>query len=830
MNLNGLTSAQVANKIKQGKQNITTKKSNNTIGRIILRNTLTIFNLVNLILAIMVILVGSYKNVFFVIIAIANTLISIINEIRAKKTVDKMRLLSEQQPTVIRDGKPRQISGSDIVEGDLIIYSLGDQALVDSKIEQGNVEVNEAFITGEQENIAKHNGDKLTSGSFIVSGTCKATVTAVGAKNFINKLEQNAHTIKTANSKLFTIMNNIVKYISFTLIPIGALLLWARFRIPDTTTQIAVTSTVAALINMIPEGLVLLTSSILALATIRLSKKQVLVQDLYSVETLARVDTIALDKTGTLTTGKMTVHDYAATEKSFETALASILNHQTTENATITALKQKFARKANTREIEGIIDTINFSSERKCSGIKTKTATYLLGAVDFITDDAKIINEVKSASEGYRTLAVVRVMPEKVHSRPSATDEERVSEVPPVTDRCRSRGHETLAFRVETTPNGRPNGSTGRNERVENESFLVSRSQLLGYIRLEDEVRPDAKKIINYFYNNDINVKIISGDDLEAVSKIASRVGVRDLNGVNLSDFESPNYDKLVKENSIFARVTPTQKNDLIKAIKRQGSTVAMTGDGVNDILAMKEADVSIAIGEGSDAARRSAKLVLLNSDFAAVPSIIDEGRQSINNLERSTALFLAKTVYASILAVAFVFLPFNYPFTPIEMSLLNFACIGFPGLVLALEHNTDRIKNRFARNILVYSFPIGLTVSICMSALAVISHQQGFSHPELTTISVFVTFTIDLILIYWISRPLNKLRAALLLTIIGIMAAAFTIPLARDFFEFVFLTQDGLIVMGAITLAGILIFSIIRRLMHRLSDYVFDRNPHLNL
>lgn len=384
---------------------------------------------------------------------------------------------------------------------------------------------------------------------------------------------------------------------------------------------------------------------------------------------------------------------------------------------------------------------------------------------------------------------------EVVDSRPSATNEERIERARPVT--------------------------TGESERVENESFLSSSDKLLGYIRLEDEIRPDAKQIINYFYKNDIDVKIISGDDLEAVTKIAARVGVRDLKGINLSDLKSPDYDKLVKEYSIFTRVTPTQKKDLIKAMKKQGSTVAMTGDGVNDILAMKEADCSLAIGAGSDAARRSAKLVLLNSDFAAVPSIIDEGRQSINNLERSTALFLAKTVYASILAILFVFLPFTYPFTPIEMSLLNFACIGFPGLILALEHNTNRIKNRFTRNILTYSFPIGLTVSCCMAALSVVSHLEGFTHPELTTISVFVTFSIDLILIYWISKPLNPLRTGLLLTIISIMVAAFAVPFARDFFEFVFLSQQNLIVMLIIIFSGIAIFFVLKFLMQKLANRI---------
>ena len=758
MNLQGLTTKQVNQRIAEGKVNRTSDKTKNTIPKIILRNTLTIFNLVNLILALMIISVGSYKNLLFVLIAIANTLISIVNEIRAKKTIDKLRILSEQQPTVIRDGKPRQIPSNQIVEDDLLILSLGDQVIVDARVEEGTIEVNEAFITGEQENVTKRKGDTLTSGSFIVSGTCKATATAVGKQNFINKLEQDAHSIKTANSKLFTIMNNIVKYISFALIPIGALVLWARFRVPDTTTTIAVTSTVAALINMIPEGLVLLTSSILALATIRLSRKKVLVQDHYSVETLARVDTIALDKTGTLTTGKMKVHELVPvkphTENALETALKLILSAQDTDTATSTASRQKLLRVAKYEPTEQIKEIIPFSSDRKYSGVVTDKATYLMGAAEYLTDE-------KPDFDGcYRVIAVTKD------------------------------------------------------------------KKLLGYVLLEDEIRPTAKKIIQYFYDNDITPKIISGDDLNAVTTIARKVGVKDLRGFELSSEKIHDYDQLIRDYAIFTRVTPNEKKHLIIALKKQGKTVAMTGDGVNDILAMKEADCSIAIGEGSDAARRSAKLVLLNSEFESVPSIIDEGRQSINNLERSTALFLAKTVYASILAVVFVFLPFNYPFTPIEMSLLNFTCIGFPGLVLSLEHNTDRIKNRFTRNILTYSFPIGLTVSICMAALSVISHLQGFSHPELTTISVLVTFSIDLILIYWISRPLNKLRAGLLLTVIGIMVAAFAIPLIRDFFEFVFLTQNGLLVLSIVLAAGLLIFDIMRRLMHRLSDYIFNQRP----
>ena len=734
-------------------------KKNSTL-HIIFKNTFTLFNLVNVILAAMVAFVGSYKNMLFIFIALANTLISIINEIRAKRIIDKMRLVAEQKPTVIREGKSFQISPEEVKKGDLIALGLGDQVMFDSRVEEGAIEVNESFVTGEADNIVKHQGDELISGSFVVSGMCKARVEKVGEENSLTKIQNSARTIKTADSKLFTLMNNIVKYISYSLIPIGALLLWSRFRVAEST-EVAITGTVAGLINMIPEGLILLTSSVLALATIRLSRKKVLVQDLYSIETLARVDCICLDKTGTITTGNMKVLDYAPAEGEKENALLDALelisSHIPADNATSRALKKKFAGSAKNEATSGF-EIIPFSSERKYSGVRIKNTEYLIGAIEFMTKDKGYLKQAEKQKGAYRVLAVMK------------------------------------------------------NEK------------LLGFVRLEDVIRKDATEIINYFYKNDVAVKIISGDDLTTVQNIAATVGVKDLRGVDLSKEKSPNFNQLVKDYAIFTRVKPEQKKSLIKAFKKQGLTVAMTGDGVNDILAMKEADCSIAIGEGSDAARRSAKMVLLSSDFAAVPSIIAEGRQSINNLERSTALFLAKTVYASILAVLFVFLPFNYPFSPIEMSLLNFACIGFPAFVLALEHNEERIKNRFLRNILQYSFPIGLTVSLCMLALSISAHIMNFSYTELTTASVLVVFTIDLFLIYWISRPLNLLRGGLFFTIIGIMAAVFLIPFGREFFEFIFLPGHVFITVISIIAAGLVVFEIMKYVMGRISPHFLKK------
>ncbi len=761
MNLRGLTEKQVKQRIAEGRVNRSPHSSNNTILKIILRNTLTIFNLVNLILALMIISVGAYKNLLFILVAIANTLISIINSIRAKKTVDKMRLIAEQKPTVIRDGKPRQIPASEIVDGDLLVFKLGDQIIVDSRIEQGNIEVNEAFITGERDNIQKNAGDTLTSGSFVVSGTCMAIATSVGANNFINKLESDARAIKTADSKLFRLINNIVKYISFTLIPIGVLLLLARFRVPDTTPEIAVTSTVAGLISMIPEGLVLLTSSVLALATIRLSRQKVLVQDLYSIETLARVDTICLDKTGTLTTGRMTVKELIPTKNhtknALENALKLILSAQDVDNATSRALKEKLLKTAKFKPTEPILEVIPFSSDRKYSGVKTKTATYLMGAPEFLTDE-------KPAFPGnYRVLAVVK-------------DDE-----------------------------------------------------LLGYALLEDELRTDAKNIINFFKENDVAVKIISGDNLKTVTTIAKQVGLEDLRPVDLSTCKTPlNYENLVKTYNIFTRVKPAQKKSLVRALKKQGKTVAMTGDGVNDILAMKEADCSIAIGEGSDAARRAAKLVLLNSDFAGVPNVIAEGRQSINNLERSATLFLSKNTYAAILALVFILIPLEYPFAPLEMSLLNFACIGLPGVILALEKNTARVKNRFLTNILQYSVPTGLTVAISMLALSIVASLNDFTRPELITSSALITFAIDFLLIIWISRPLNFLRRLLLVVIFGIITFALFTPPFRKFLDFTLLTPDKFLIVALLIIISYALFFLIRRLSTHFTTKFLKSHPKI--
>ncbi len=757
MAIQGLTKQQVRERIAKGQVNVAQTKTT-SIGSIVKKHTLTLFNLVNLILAGLIFWVGSYKNALFFFVAIINTAIGIFNDVRAKKIVDKLSLISAQKQTVIRDGKEHKIANEEIVLGDVIKYTLGSQVVVDSKILEGDVEVNESFITGESDNIAKSDGADLTSGSFVVSGTCYAEVTAVGADNFTSSLLKGAKTIKSAPSKLLTTLNQIIKVISIILIPIGIFLLWKQFAISDDT-QRAVTSTVGTLISMIPEGLILLTSTVLALSTIRLSKRKVLVQDLYAIETLARVDTICLDKTGTITTGEMSVVDTLPLGKHTEVELTEIAGILSTNlqdnNATFQALRHKFGTKSRVKA-DGLIP---FSSDRKYSGVKVKNTTYLIGALEYLTDDKTYHRQATELSQEHRVLTILK--------RTGKTDD------------------------------------------------------IIGFVLIKDVIRKDAPEIIQFFRDNEVDARIISGDNPITISGIAAQVGFQDPKAVDLSTLKKPNYAKLVKEYNIFARVKPEQKKALILALKKQGRTVAMTGDGVNDVLAMKEADCSISIGEGTDAARQVSKLVLLGSNFSSIPNIIGEGRRTINNLERSATLFLAKTCYATLLAIIFIFINFQPPFSPITMTFLNFFTIGAPAFILALEPNNQRVKNLFTRNIIQYSIPTGLTITLGILAATITSSICNFSYEQTATIAVVLIFAIGLALIYRISRPLNKLRVSLIIGLILIMVAAFCIPLVRGFFSIELLTFNSIIAAGCLVAGACILFFVLSKIAAHIANHL---------
>ncbi len=760
-NLNGLTREEVKQKVEEGKVNCKPDAEKTSIKDIIFRNVFTLFNFVNLILVIAIIIVGSYKNAVFFLVAIWNTVIGIINEVRAKKIIDKMTLISQKKQKVIREGQEVEVAGEEIVEGDLVCFGLGTQIIVDAEVVEGSAEVNESFITGESDNVQKKKGDKLLSGSFVVSGVCKAIATGVGEDNFINKVTKETAKIKSSRSKLFNIMNNIIKYISYALIPIGILLVCSKLFVANFSVDETVISTVASLSSMIPQGLVLLISSVLALAAIKLSKKDVLVQDLYSVETLARVDAICLDKTGTITTGNMKVKEVIPygnhTEDEVRNAVAKVTKILPADNSTSKALKEAFGD--IDVSTEDVVEPIPFSSDKKYSGVELKDGKILMGATEFMTNNSQYLSKAEELTGDNRLICV-----------------------------------------------------------------MASGDDLLGFVAIEDEIRTNAKEILDFFAENDVKTFIISGDGINTVTRIAQKVGIEDAKAVDMSTFDEPDYDQLVQDYTIFTRVKPNQKKCIVLALKKAGYTVAMTGDGVNDVLAMKEADCSISIGDGADAARRVSKLVLLNSDFTAIPSIIGEGRQTINNLERSASLFLSKTTFSALLAVIFVFMAsFVYPYIPIGLTFIDFVIIGFPGFALALQPNKARIKNQFVKNIVKFSVPTGIAVTIAIVCISVCNKMLDLSMVETLSIAAVTTIIISLYLVIRIALPLDKFRTAVVLFCIFSAIVVFAIPFARSIFVLEIPSATGWIIILALSAILIPITVLLGKLTMKIYDKKFQ-------
>lgn len=745
MKINGLTKEEVRHRIRQGKVNYDTTTPSKSVKQIFIENTFTLFNFINIILGIAIIIVGSYKNLLFLGVVICNTLISTIQEVRAKRIVDKLSVISSSKAKVIRDGKEKEIHIDNIVLDDLIIYELGNQVVVDSKIVDGFCEVNESFITGEAKTIYKKEGDTLLSGSFIVSGSVKAKVIHVGLDNYTSVISRDAKKMKKEiNSEIMRSLNKIVKYVSIALVPIGILLLLRQFSIDGNTTQNAVTSVVAALIAMIPEGLILLVSTVLAISVLRLSKYNVLVQDLYSLETLARVDTLCLDKTGTITEGKMEVVDVIPlnNHKAYEIdeVMEMISTNLDDKNPTFIAINDKYGNDSKTK----IIKKIPFSSERKYSGITLKNESYIMGAPEFVLekDFSSYKSKVEELSLESRVLILVK------------TDKMTNNELP-------------------------------------------KDKEVLAYILIRDKVRKEAASTINYFMENDVNIKVISGDSISTVSSIAESVGIKVVGAYDARNIDDEtDLNQIVEENNIFGRVKPDQKRMLISALKNSGHVVAMTGDGVNDVLALKESDCGVAMSDGADAARNVAELVLLDSNFDAMPRIVKEGRRTINNVERSATLFLSKTIYASLLALLFLFINYAYPFIPIQMTLINSLTIGIPAFILALEPNHDRVKGKFFINVVSKAIPSGLTTVVNILILVFVAGLLKFSNAQTSTIAVIITTYTALLLIYRISKPLNLLRKSLLVLLTGIFLLAILTSTGREVFSLEWLTPNSVLVL----------------------------------
>lgn len=763
----GLTKVQVEERKKNNLVNSDVSLPTKTIPRIIFENICTLFNLLNFMLALSILIVGSYKNLLFMGVIICNILIGTFQEVRAKKTVDKLSLISSTKVNVIRDKNLEKIEKEQIVLDDIVYLSTGNQIVADCIVVDGTCEVNESLLTGESDSILKVNGDMLLSGSYIVSGECKAKVEHIGNQNYASKIYKDAKYVKKTNSEIMKTLNLIIKIISFMIIPIGLMLFYKQFNIFGNTYKDATVNTVAALIGMIPEGLILLTSTVLAVGVIRLSKHKVLVQELYCIETLARVDTLCLDKTGTITEGCMEVKDVVELDKDYsekiDDILCSMVYALNDNNPTFSAIKNRFTSK----EVFKAEDIQHFSSERKWSGVYFDgEGSYILGAVEFVLKDK--IYLVKDTLEKYTSKSRVLVL-----------------------------AHSNEKFNGNSLP----------------ENIIP-----IAFILIKDKIRPQAKETLEYFKKQGVEIKVISGDNVLTVASVAKSAGVE--NADNYIDATALKTDDDLREASgkytVFGRVTPEQKKKLVLYLKELGHTVAMTGDGVNDVLALKESDCSIAIASGSDAARNVSQLVLLNSCFDSMPKVVAEGRRSINNIQRSSSLFLVKTIYSFLLSIIFIFLNLRYPFEPIQMTLINVFTIGIPSFVLALEPNNERIRGNFFINIINKAIPAALTVVFNILILSFVSNIFNLDSTYFSTLAVILTGYTGLLLLFKISLPLNNIRKLLLILMISGFSAG--VIFARNVFSLILLDYHSFFILILLILISTILFLLMLKLISKIN------------
>ena len=733
----------ILNKLINTKSEIRTK----SYSRILYDNVFTLFNIINLVLGLLIIYTGQYKNLTFFMVAVFNTIISSFQEIRSKRTIDKLSVLATTKSTVIRNGQEQSISIHELVLDDIVKYKLGNQISCDSIIRDGKVEVDESFITGESNHITKTIGDTLLSGSFIVSGNCIGQVVSVGEDNYTNKISKEAKYLKKVKSEIMSTLNRIIKFISVVIIPLGLILYLNQVKISSTSE--AIVSTVAALIGCIPEGLVLLTSTVMAVSAIRLARKRVLVQELFCIENLARVDVVCLDKTGTLTTGKMrVVKDISINDKyDLKNIMNNISYFMDDGNATSIAINNYYKGE----KTYDLVNKIPFSSDKKCSMYEFNNHTYVVGAPEFINQgqDSK---EYEKYMEDYRVL-YVGISKDKI---------------------------------IDNTFTG---------------SF-----EPVGIILIEDEIRTNCKDTLDYLNKQDVSIKIISGDSVKTISKISKKVGLDNIKIYDMSKTnEDTDYADIVEKYNVFGRVTPSQKKELILALKKNGHMVAMTGDGVNDVLSLKEADCSIAMASGADSARTVSQIVLLDSDFKSIPDIVKEGRRSINNLERSASLFLTKTMYAILIAFLFVFIKMDYPFIPIQLTLISVLTIGIPSFILALEPNHNRVKGHFIINVISKSIPAALTIFLNIISIMLVSKMQHFDSEYVSTMSVVLVAFTGFILLYKVCKPFNQIRLAMfsaLITAFFIGAIGFS-----KLFELVLMTPFQFIFIVIACMVDVLMF-----------------------
>ncbi len=724
-NILGLTQSEVLKKRKNGDGNKPETITTKSYKHILFENIFSLFNILNLAIAVILIEVGSLKNCLFMMVVICNTFIGIIQEIRSKRVIDKLSIVNRSPVTVIRDGNRQSVSIGELVKDDVIELSPGCQIPNDCIILSGSCEVNEALVTGESDSVFKPEGEKLLSGSFIVSGKCLCRITGIGSDNYADSVLGQIKYVKKTNSEIVNVIRKIIVVISICIIPFGGLLFYNQYTLSHNTLKEAVESSAAALIGMIPEGLVLLISTVFAIGVIRLSRKKILSQDLYSLEALARTDVLCLDKTGTITTGEMKVEKIVSSknfDEEYLRKLVSIISSNSDDsNATMNAIRSCFENSGDfTADVK---EKYPFSSERKWSAVTAEGfGTIFMGSAEtMFKENADYSDLSENDSENYRVVAVAK------------------SNTPP------------------------------KNFELPDDLVLV------GFILMSEEVRESIGETFDYFQSQDVELKIISGDNPVTVRKLCSSVFKEKSECVDMSGVKDEEIPGIVENNRIFGRATPNQKKLIVSALKDKCHTVGMIGDGVNDVLALKESDCSIAPANGSSAARNISQLVLLDSDFRSLPAVVEEGRRSINNLQNSASLFLAKTIFSAVMTLIFMFIDYPYPFEPIQMTLISCLTIGFPSFILSFLKNKKRISGSFLKNIIKNSVPAAVANISAVLTVVIIAEFGKLTDFEVSSLCVLAMAVTGIILIIKIYKPLSPIKLFVIVVSIAGFILAFS-------------------------------------------------------
>lgn len=704
----GLTSQQVAERFRRGENNEIVDSSTRTYTEIVKDNVFTYFNLIFAILAALLVIVGSFRDLTFMVVIVFNTIIGIIQECRSKSALDKLKILSEPKATVIRDGKLMSISVDKLVLDDIVEFSAGNQIPADAVVVSGSAQFNEALITGESEEVEKTVGDEILSGSFVVSGSCRARLTRVGKNSYVSRLTLEAtRDKKDEQSELIRALDRLVKIVGVIIIPIGLVLFIQQMFFTDATFRESVTGMVAAVIGMIPEGLYLLASVAMVVSIMRLARKKVLVRNMKCIETLARVDVLCVDKTGTITDTTMKTQKLVCIgdndHEAVTTLLSNVVAAMDNDNITMQALKEYFKNSTGVK----VDKVVPFSSQNKYSGVMMGGQSYVIGAPEFILRDAYCdYSDMVSdfSSEGFRVLVFARY-------------------------------------------NGELDGTK-----------LKDTVTPLGFVLLQNPIRSAAKETFEYFKNQGVEIKVISGDNPITVSRIAGEAGIK--NAERYVDATTLKTDddisRAVEVYNVFGRVVPEQKKKIVLSLKEKGYTVGMTGDGVNDVLALKEANCSIAMASGSDAASQVSQLVLVDSDFSKMPSVVDEGRRVVNNIERSASLFLVKNIYSLLLAIFSMIAVNAYPMQPSQVSLVTMFTIGVPAFFLSLEPNKSLIKGRFLTNVFSRAIPGGITDFLIVSALVVFSSIFNIDTSCVSTTCTILVSIVGFMILYKVMKPMT--------------------------------------------------------------------------